>query len=152
MKNDRISLIKEIISKNEVSTQCQLRQLLLENGVEVTQATLSRDFKTIGVVKAVKNGKSFYRIPEASINISDVNLNEKYFNVFKQSVISVISAGCLLVIKCYTGMAQGVCAALDSMNISSIVGTIAGDDTIFAACQTQDDAMKTADDLSQLLK
>ena len=149
MKKNRHEALLRIVESKSVSTQTELLELLNAEGYNTTQATISRDIKDLRLIKKTDEmGRTFYCVDTNDNSL----LSDKYKSVFNHSVISADYALNTVVIKCYTGMAQGVCAALDSMNISSIVGTIAGDDTIFAACQTQDDAMKTADDLSQLLK
>ena len=75
----------------------------------------------------------------------------KFKNIFIQSVISSDYAGNTIVIKCYTGMAQAACAAFDSMHWEGLVGTLAGDDTIFALCRTEGYASQMKDSIQRLL-
>jgi len=81
---------------------------------------------------------------------SDV-LVSKFNAIFVQSVISCDYAGNTIVIKCYTGMAQAACAAFDSMRWEGLVGTLAGDDTIFALCRTEGYASQMKDAIQRLL-
>ncbi len=128
MKTKRHSKILELISEKDIATQEDLLIYLKECGFDVTQATVSRDIKELRLVKTmISDGK--YRYTSASSD-SSVDIGTKYA-VFSQSVKSVDCAGNMVVIKCFTGMANAACAVLDAMNHEGIVGTLAGDDTIF---------------------
>lgn len=134
MKNRRHELILEIISEQSVGTQELLIELLAEHGVKATQATLSRDIQQLNLVKQRdENGEFRYALPAAAAE-------EK--SLFEEAVISVDYAMNTIVLKCRAGMAQGTCAAIDSVNHQGVVGTIAGDDTIFILVRTEDDAKK----------
>ncbi|MEG1651175.1 MAG: arginine repressor, partial [Oscillospiraceae bacterium] len=133
-----------------ISTQEELMQLLKAQGFEVTQATVSRDIKELKLVKhADYNGNTRYVEPVASN--ADVH-TEKFRTIFRESVISVKTAGNLVVLKCFTGMGNAACAALDSMGFEHIVGTIAGDDTIFCAVESQLDAREVVKTLNTIVK
>ncbi|MBO5571140.1 MAG: arginine repressor [Ruminococcus sp.] len=134
MKNRRHELILEIISEQSVGTQELLIELLAEHGIKATQATLSRDIQQLNLVKQRdENGEFRYALPAAAAE-------EK--SLFEEAVISVDYAMNTIVLKCRAGMAQGTCAAIDSVNHQGVVGTIAGDDTIFILVRTEDDAKK----------
>ncbi|HOC33252.1 MAG: arginine repressor [Ruminococcus flavefaciens] len=134
MKNRRHELILEIISEQAVGTQELLIELLAEHGIKATQATLSRDIQQLNLVKQRdENGEFRYALPAAAAE-------EK--SLFEEAVISVDYAMNTIVLKCRAGMAQGTCAAIDSVNHQGVVGTIAGDDTIFILVRTEDDAKK----------
>ena len=134
MKNRRHELILEIISEQSVGTQELLIELLGEHGIKTTQATLSRDIQQLNLVKQRdENGEFKYALPAAAAE-------EK--SLFEEAVISVDYAMNTIVLKCRAGMAQGTCAAIDSVNHQGVVGTIAGDDTIFILVRTEDDAKK----------
>lgn len=134
MKNRRHELILEIISEQSVGTQELLIELLAEHGIKTTQATLSRDIQQLNLVKQRdENGEFRYALPAAAAE-------EK--SLFEEAVISVDYAMNTIVLKCRAGMAQGTCAAIDSVNHQGVVGTIAGDDTIFILVRTEDDAKK----------
>ncbi len=149
MKNARLSAITDIITENEISTQEDLIAHLNARGFDVTQATVSRDIKTLRLVKTSnKQGRSVYvtqsSVPSASINRS-------YFNVFKESVLDIRAAGSIVVIKCHNGMGNAACEAIDVMGFTEIVGTIAGDNTIFAAVDNNATAQKLLEKIKSLL-
>ncbi len=132
MKNKRQYKILDIIKLHDVETQEMLQSLLLEYGFKVTQATVSRDIKELRLIKkAGNNGVYRYEVPEEN------NTKQSFF---VDAVTSVDYAINTVVLKCHNGMAQAACAALDSMEYKNIVGTIAGDDTIFVLMRTENDA------------
>ncbi|MCR5112292.1 MAG: arginine repressor [Ruminococcus sp.] len=134
MKNRRHELILELITEQPVGTQELLIQLLGERGIKTTQATLSRDIQQLNLVKQRdENGDFRYTLPAAAAE-------EK--SLFEEAVLSVDYAMNTIVLKCRAGMAQGTCAAIDSVNHQGVVGTIAGDDTIFILVRTEDEAKK----------
>ena len=149
MKTKRHSKILELISEKDIATQEDLLVYLRESGFDVTQATVSRDIKELRLVKTmVSDGK--YRYSPATSD-SNADVSTKYA-VFNQSAKSVDYANNMIVIKCYTGMANAACAVLDAMNHEGVVGTLAGDDTIFIACRTENAASAVKDELLSLLK
>ncbi|HPY84649.1 arginine repressor [Ruminococcus sp. XPD3002] len=134
MKNRRHDLILEIINEQAVGTQEVLMKLLAERGVVTTQATLSRDIQQLSLVKQRDaDGVYRYAMPASA-------LTEK--SLFAEAVVSVDYAMNTIVLKCRAGMAQGTCAAIDSVNHEGIVGTIAGDDTIFILVRSEADAKR----------
>lgn len=134
MKNRRHEAILEIIREKPVATQELLIKLLAERGINTTQATLSRDMQQLSLIKQRdENGVYRYSLPATAIA-------EK--TLFEEAVISVDYAMNTIVLKCRAGMAQGTCAAIDSVNHQGVVGTIAGDDTIFILVRTEADAKK----------
>ncbi|MGN0620704.1 MAG: arginine repressor [Porcipelethomonas sp.] len=134
MKNKRHSKILDIIKLRDVETQEMLQEILKEYGFKVTQATVSRDIKELKLIKKLdENGVYKYVSP------SDSRVKQ---NIFMDTVMDVDYAVNTVVVKCHTGMAQAACAALDSMNYENIVGTLAGDDTIFVLMRTEPDAEK----------
>lgn len=149
MKNARQEKIIEIIRDNPVETQEELAGFLNGAGFKVTQATVSRDIKQMNLIKVIDpdTGRQRYAI---HINETKV-LTEKYGRVFKDGVVSIDTAMNILVIKTVSGMANAVAAALDSMQIDSIVGTVAGDDTIMCAIKTVEDANDLKEELSSQL-
>ena len=130
MKSERHEKIKELIKDNNIETQEELAEALKRAGFDVTQATVSRDIKELKLFKTSTDGKlRRYVIPDQHESIS----NDKYVNVLKEGFVSMECACNILVIKTVPGMAMAVCAAVDALEISEIIGTIAGDDTIMAA-------------------
>lgn len=139
MKERRQKLICEIVSNNEVTTQNDLQALLLEKGYQVTQATISRDIRELKLIKNLSNsGQYIYCIPDVS---KDVFHDRHEYIILKGLISSIDYALNTVVIKCHNGMAQAVCASIDSMQLSDVVGTIAGDDTIFILMRSEQKAL-----------
>lgn len=137
MKKKRHELILRLIDEYSLSTQSELLEMLKKFDCETTQATVSRDIKDLRLIKKTdENGKSCYAVDTGD----STELVGKYKSIFEHSVISVDYAGNMVCIRCYVGMAQAACAALDSMHWNGLMGTIAGDDTIFALCKTPETA------------
>ena len=144
MKKKRQDKILEIIQKNNVSTQEMLKKLLEDEGIAVTQATLSRDINELDLKKqAVPSGASIYvRPPRPELSCPPIFLDSVNYVGYSMNMV---------VIKCSTGMAQAVCATLDRMGRPEILGTIAGDDTIFALMKSEAAAEEFAGELRSVL-
>ena len=148
MKKRRQAKILELISSNEIETQEELQALLLENGFEVTQATISRDIKELRLVKDLSSkGRYVYSTGKRNND----NINARAGGIFNESIIKIDYAMNTVVIKCFAGMANAVCAAIDSMSIDDVLGSIAGDDTIFILCSNEDAAMNFTYKLRKML-
>ena len=148
MKSGRHAKILEIISEYPVETQDEIITRLKEAGYRATQATISRDIKDLRLVKTLgSDGK--YRYTSAQNRNAD--LRSSFAQLFSNSVTSVDCAQNLVVIKTLSGMANAVCAAMDSTENSAVIGTIAGDDTIFVACRTTESAAELAENLKQYI-
>lgn len=131
MKNDRQAKILEIISSQDVETQSQLMEELQKRGIKSTQATLSRDIKQLRLVKEqAPDGTYRYR---AVSRIEHFGSEERLRTIFRESVTSFDMAQNIVVIKTLPGLANAAGSAIDSMDISGLVGTLAGDDTLFLA-------------------
>lgn len=137
LKKNRHDKIIEIINNNVVETQEQLVALLCEAGYDVTQATISRDIRQMKLTKMVlEDGRQKYVYTNADPKV----MHDKYVNVLKAGYVSVEIADNLLVIKTVPGMAMALATAIDALEVPQIVGCIAGDDTIFVAIKTKEDA------------
>lgn len=150
MKNDRHLRILEIIKENNIETQEELADRLKAEGFKVTQATVSRDIRELGLTKVMSvGGKQKYAIIESAAgNIP----GDKYIRVLKEGFISVDIAVNMLVIHTVSGMAMAVAAALDDMKISQILGCIAGDNTIMAATKSEKDAETAVEIITQAIR
>lgn len=146
MKKRRHEKILELIDRFEIETQDELLGYLRNEGFAVTQATVSRDIKELRLIKLLSPGGKYRYAHSVEKTADDISF--KFGAIFKESVISVDWAGNFVAIKCYTGMANAACAALDSMGNQEIVGTIAGDDTIFVLLRGE----KEAQELCQRLR
>ena len=142
-KKERLSAIKKIVTEKSVSTQEELISLLKDAGFEVTQATASRDINELGLIKTVDStGRSHYSFPESGPTQASVR---RYRTILRESIVSADTAQNLVVIRCHTGMGNAACESLDNIVGSEVVGTIAGDNTIFVACRDVDAALSTLD-------
>lgn len=144
MKSKRQQLILKLIEEKSVKTQDELTLYLRSHGFNVTQATVSRDIKELGLVKVSadkKSGKGYkYRNPEKKKSQNVIGMDNKSKSILSGSISSADFAGNLAVLKTYSGMAQAAAASLDSMELSDIVGTVAGDDTVLVILRTTQDA------------
>ena len=132
MKLRRHEAIIDLVNNQDINTQEELMENLQKQGFKVTQATVSRDIKELRIFKALgKDGK--YRYSTGGRNALDKTSG--FESLFASSVEEVDSAENIVVIKTMTGMAQAVCMSLDNIDFENILGTIAGDDTIFVLCR-----------------
>ena len=147
MKLARHEKIIELIRQYDIDTQEELAARLNQAGFKVTQATVSRDIRALKLTKVtVKDGKSRYAI----LDHGSSELGDKYSRVLKDAVNSMDTGQNLVVVKTVTGMAMAVAAALDAMNFSEIVGSIAGDDTIMCAIRSVDDTIVLMDKIRKI--
>ena len=114
-----------------METQNQLIELLAEQGLKSTQATLSRDIKELRLVKELSTTGKYRYVAAGRDEFTDFDLRLK--KIFRESVTSYACAQNIIVIKTMPGLASAACAALDGMEIDGLVGTLAGDDTAFLA-------------------
>lgn len=148
MKNSRQEKILELIGKYDIETQEELVSKLCEAGMNVTQATVSRDIRTLHLYKKnIGNGKQKYCVDVRT----DHMLDTRYKRVLKEGFVSIDMAQNILVIKTVSGMAMAVAAAVDSLKFSEIVGTIAGDDTIMMAVRTVEDTKKLMEKMKEMV-
>lgn len=149
MKYYRHSKILELIEKYEIETQDELVEKLREMGMDVTQATVSRDIKELRLVKTLtESGKYRY----SAIHSDNSNVNDRLLVIIKEAFVSSDYANNILVIKTRPGMAQGVAASIDSLGWNDIVGTIAGDDTIMIVCRAEKIAEELMEKFTRLVK
>lgn len=137
MKKTRQAKIIEIIQKYDIGTQEELAERLKNAGFSVTQATVSRDIRELKLSKAVTAGGGQRYV---AMKPEDGQLGDKYIRVLHDAFEDIAAAQNLLVVKTVPGMAMAVAAALDAMDFPEIVGSIAGDDTIFIAARTVEEA------------
>lgn len=149
MKTQRHAQIIELIKENDIETQEELTLMLKEKGFDTTQATVSRDIKVLKLVKVSDdNGKYKYAVKSTE---SEIRVSAKFRTILEETVLSVDVSTSIVVIKTFPGMAQAAASAVDNMNWEEIVGTIAGDDTIFVALRTTEDALILCRKIQELL-
>lgn len=128
---DRLQILKEILLDGSASTQDEIREELDRRKYSVTQSTVSRDLKRIGAIKMVDSeGRTVYRLGEEFLNAP---VPMPVANSIKDLVMEVESNGMMIVIHTSPGSASLVARHIDSKLSDEILGTIAGDDTIFVA-------------------
>lgn len=149
MKNDRQSMILEIISQENIETQEQLLVRLQERGITSTQATISRDIKQMHLIKEPV-GQGVYKYA-VSGNRTKLNFAEKLQTIFRESITSIAYAQNIVVLKTMPGLASAACSALDNMNINYMVGSLAGDDTAFLLMQDTESAAIFCEEIKEML-
>ena len=148
MKNSRHTRILEIINDHVIETQDDLIEKLKESGYIVTQATVSRDIKQLGLIKtATKDGGYKYT---SSKNESSGNEN-KLKNIMRETAVNAQNAQNIVVVKTFPGMANAAAAALDALAEEAIVGSIAGDDTIFIVVHSNDEAFEFTNYIREII-
>lgn len=147
MKTRRQARILELIKEKDIETQSDLLDILKQDGFPVTQATISRDIKELRLVKTLSTNGNYKYAAE----VVSTEEQQSHFYLFSTAVVSIESAHSLVVIKTRTGMAQAVCAALDATERAGLLGTIAGDDTIFVATRTDSAAASLVSDMRKMM-
>ena len=130
MKPKRHAMILKLIAAENIETQEELATLLSAQGFNVTQATVSRDIKELRLIK-VLTGEGKYKY--ATVEKAESDLQERFIRLFSNCVVSITSAGNLIVVKTMAGSAAVAAEAIDSMKWPEIAGSIAGDNTVFVA-------------------
>ncbi len=147
-RSARQSKILELISTKEIETQDELARELKNANFDITQATISRDIKELGLTKILSSsGKYKYAI----LGNEQQVVSNKYISIFKECVISVKPALNLAVIKTIKGMGSGVCSFIDKLNLTELMGATYGDDTIMLIFPTVVYASEAVATLQQLL-
>ena len=144
MKSVRHDLILDIIDKKDIETQEELVKELQNSGFEVTQATVSRDIKELGLIKISADGKRQKYTKERTDN----TVMSKFTDMFRHSVVTIDYALNIVVIKTLSGSANVAGTMVDRLKNSSVLGCVAGDDTVFAVLRDE----RAAEDLTQKLR
>ncbi|MGN1320739.1 MAG: arginine repressor [Acutalibacteraceae bacterium] len=150
MKKKRQQKILEIIEKNIVLTQDDIQNLLQEAGFKVTQSTVSRDIKELRLIKG-HDADGNYRYVSSQLKSSEKQSFAHYREIFSRYAKSVEYAVNDIVIKCMSGMASSVCVAIDAMFNEMMLGTIAGDDTIFIITHSEAQAQQLTNELKKMM-
>ena len=146
MKARRKAIIVELVEREAITSQEQLREKLRERGIEATQATLSRDIRDLGLVKRAADGAYRRGAAEGLVPAGEATLRravEEYLRT--QERIDQ-----LLVLRTDPGQAQPLAVAIDRARLAEIAGTIGGDDTILVICRSASDATAIAERFSSM--
>ena len=149
MKSKRHSKIIEIINSKVIETQEELAEELKIAGFEVTQATVSRDIKTLRLIKIQDlDGKYKYAI----INQDKNDMIEKLSSILVNTVLSAENIDKMVIVKTISGSASAAAEAIDRLELGEIAGTIAGDNTIFILVRTLEKAEDLVEKITKMLK
>ena len=146
-RSSRQNKILELISRHDIDTQEELQDRLRDCGIHVTQATISRDIKELGIVKVLLDGKYRYSLdksPVASVSI-------KMSNMFRESVISIDYAGNLVVVKTLPGSANSAGVLIDNLELNGALCCISGDDAVLIVMRTPSDVEEAISKLNEIL-
>ena len=148
-KTQRQHRIAKLLEANAVTSQGHLVELLADDGVVATQATVSRDLEEMGAVKVrVPGGETVYAVPE--LPKDRVAPEEHLRRVLGDWVVEVAHSGNLVVLRTPPGSAHVVASALDRAGLDDVIGTVAGDDTIMVVASERAGGNKVAKRLSAL--
>jgi transcriptional regulator of arginine metabolism len=149
MKTQRHARILELVSKHEIETQEEMMSRLQSEGFKVTQATVSRDLRELKLTKTLTaRGTYRYSVNHGRQHAGSGKLN----NAMVDSIIQVDYSLNTVVIKTYPGLAQAVASAVDALNMHSILGCVAGDDTIIVVTRSIEDAEEINGKIKELMK
>lgn len=146
-RNARQNKLLELISEKDIETQEELVDELRSAGFAVTQATVSRDIKELGLIKISADGKRQRYTKEKSDN----TVTSKFTDMFKRAVVSVDYAVNIVVVKTLSGSANIAGMMLDRLNNKSVLGCVAGDDTVFAVLRDEKSAEEMAEQLRYIV-
>ncbi|WP_278313150.1 arginine repressor [Lolliginicoccus levis] len=149
----RQARIVELLAAHQVHSQTELAQLLADEGIDATQATLSRDLEELGALKlrAADGGSGVYVVPEDGTTIRGVTGGtERVSRLLAELLVSVEASGNLAVLRTPPGAAQFLASALDRAALAQVSGTIAGDDTIMVVARPPHDGQSLVSMLSEL--
>jgi len=151
MKSQRQEAIIRMILAEAIDTQEGLLERLAQEGYRVTQATISRDIRELGIHK-VRDENGAYRYVTRRSDSETHDLSSKFAVIFSEAALSVAFAQNIVVVKCHTGMANAACATFDAAKIPGVIGTLSGDDTFLIIAATLQDAESVCIRLRGLLE
>ena len=148
-RTSRQTKILEIISKKDIETQEELVAELKKANFNVTQATVSRDIKELGLIKVLGESQKYKYALEKTGNS---NISVKLTNLFRESVISIDSANNLIVVKTLSGSANAAAVMVDKSGYDGVLGCIAGDDTFLIVCRNEEVVEKVLQKLHDIIR
>ncbi len=152
VKEKRQAQILKLVSSTEVETQEEITLYLQNLGFKVTQATVSRDIKDLNLVKTSGLQKRYKYMASDQISVDIPDRKDRFSVLVHDGVIDVRAAQQIVVIRCHSGMAPAVAAVIDGVEHPEIIGSIAGDDTIFLAAESLDAAVALQNEFRQIIK
>ena len=149
MKKKRQAVILELIKNNDIETQEELARMLSEQGFTTTQGTISRDIRELKLTKISGSDKKQKYAP---LTMDNPQVSDKYRRVLSEGILSMDYAQNILVVKTVSGMAMACAAALDSISINGILGSIAGDDTIMCVVKDTDMVKTVIENINEIIR
>ena len=149
MKTVRQVTILDIIEKNDIETQEELADALRLRGIQVTQATVSRDIKELRLLKVLTPIGTY---KYATADKAENGLTDRFIRMLAESVLSLADAGNMIVVKTLSGSAAVAAEALDSFHWPEVLGTIAGDNTIFMVIRTIEEVPTVVGRIQDMMK
>lgn len=149
MQSERQMKILELISEYDIETQDELAAYLTEAGFKTTQATISRDIRTLRLTKIVDGKGRFKYVADKVDHAAKI---EKYKRILRDGYLSMDQAENILVIHTVPGMAMAAAASVDAMNWTQVAGCIAGDDTVFCAVRRREDIGLVSDKIREIVR
>lgn len=149
MKARRQLKIQELIAKKNIQTQEELAERLGEEGFDVTQATVSRDIKELGLIKVPTPDDDYrYAVPGET---HQFNRNERLKRLLQETVIKVVDSENIVLVRTIPGNAHALASLLDNSNWNEVIGTVAGDDTILLVIKPKEAAEVISKRLTDLM-
>lgn len=149
MKSARHQAILKLIEQHPIDRQEDLLLHLRQAGFAVTQATVSRDIRELRLVKAATGDGGYRYVSQNAGGLRTPHSSTRFETIFRESVLTVDSAGHIVLVKCFSGMANAACEVFDSMHWDQVVGTLSGDDTFFILMRTEQAAQQICIELSK---
>ena len=149
MKSERHAMILNLIETTNVETQEELADMLKQRGICVTQATVSRDIKELRLIKVLAENGGY---KNATVDKAEAGMKERFVRIFGDSVVGINTSANLVIVKTLSGSANAAAEAVDSMHWNDIVGTMAGDNTIFIAARDEKAVPDIVKRLSAMIK
>ena len=148
MRYSRQNKILELINSREIGTQEELASLLKDSGYNVTQATVSRDIKELQLVKVLSAGGKYKYAPAQS---RDLPASDRFTKIFRETITSFDYSGNIVVVKTLSGCAAAAGEAIDSSGMEHIIGSIAGDNTLFLLIDKEENSPLIIERFRQML-
>ena len=149
-KTARLHAILRLIEQYPISRQEVLIDYLAKEGFNVTQATVSRDIRELCLVKA--STTDGYRYVASHSETMNTKAQGRFETIFRESVLGVDYAGHIVLVKCYSGMANAACEVFDALKWNNVVGTLSGDDTFLIVARSERDAKTICAELTRQTK
>ncbi len=149
MKTIRQVAILDLIEKQEIDTQEELADALRARGIQVTQATVSRDIKELRLLKVLTPSGTY---KYATADKAENGLTERFTRMLAESMLSVAASNNLIVVKTLSGSANVAAEALDSLHWPELLGTLAGDNTILLVIRSNEETSLVVSRLQEMMK